>query len=135
MDIFFFFFFFFFLGGGGGGSLRNWTSVLFCFIFLFFFLGGGGGSFLYILGLFKVRYRMRIFFGAAKFQIFFGMPDIPDFFLIFFIYFFFGGGGGWGLTVNAGSKPLYEEKLRVPHRVSLGTDLYFYSSLVWRARN
>ena len=27
----------------------------------------------------------------AKFQIFLGMPDIPDF---FFFFFFFGGGGG-----------------------------------------
>ena len=34
-----------------------------------------------------------------------------------------------------GSKPMYEEKLRVPPGVSLGTDLYFYSSLVWRARD
>ena len=31
------------------------------------------------------------------------------------------------------SKPMYEEKLRVPPWVSLGTDLYFYSSLVRRA--
>ena len=30
---------------------------------------------------------------------------------------------------------MYEEKLRVPPAVSLGTDLYFYSSLVWRARD
>ena len=30
---------------------------------------------------------------------------------------------------------MYEEKLRVPRGVSLGTDLYFYSSLVWRARD
>ena len=28
---------------------------------------------------------------------------------------------------------MYEEKLRVPPVVSLGTNLYFYSSLVWRA--
>ena len=31
---------------------------------------------------------MGIFFWAANFQIFLGIPDIPD--------FFFGGGGGWG---------------------------------------
>ena len=37
---------------------------------------------------------MRIFFRAAKFQIFLGMPDIPDF-------FFFGGGGGGGGGVNS----------------------------------
>ena len=30
---------------------------------------------------------------------------------------------------------MYEEKLRVPPGVSLGTDLYFYSNLVWRARD
>ena len=28
---------------------------------------------------------------------------------------------------------MYEENLRVAPGVSLGTDLYFYSSLVWRA--
>ena len=151
MWIFFFFFFFF----GGGDYEIGLVFYLAFFIFLIFFFGGGGdyeiglvfylafflgggggegGSFLYILGLFKVKYKMRILFGAAKFQIFLGMPDIPDFFLFF--YFFGGGGGwGWGLTVNAGSKPMYEEKLRVPNMVSLGTDLYFYSSLVWRARD
>ena len=72
------------------------------------------------------------FFWTAKFQILLVVPDIPDFF------FFFWGGGGWvgGLnTVDAGSKPMDEEKMRVPPGVSLGTDLYFYSSLVWRARN
>ena len=46
------------------------------------------GPFLYILGLLRTRYRTGIFFGAAKFQIFLGMPDIPDFFC--------GGGGDWG---------------------------------------
>ena len=30
---------------------------------------------------------------------------------------------------------MYEEKLRVSPGVSLGTDLYFYSSLVRRARD
>ena len=30
---------------------------------------------------------------------------------------------------------MYEEKLRVPPGESLGTDLHFYSSLVWRARD
>ena len=73
---------------------------------------------------------MGIFFGPQnfKFQIFLSLPNIPDF---FFFFFFFGGGGG--LTVGAGSK-LYEGKLRVPPGVSFGTDLYFYSSLEWRAR-
>ena len=46
----------------------------------------------------------------TKFQVFFGsMPDIPDFFFFFF-FFFLGGGGG---TVDTGSKPAHEEKLRV----------------------
>ena len=34
---------------------------------------------------------MGIFFWAANFQIFLGIPDIPDFF-----FFFFWGGGGVG---------------------------------------
>ena len=34
---------------------------------------------------------MGIFFWAANFQIFLGIPDIPDFF-----YFFLGGGGFGG---------------------------------------
>ena len=87
-------------------------------------IGHIGGSFLYILGLFKVKIQNGNIFGAAKFQIFWGMPDIPDFFV-----------GGGGETVDAGSKPMYEEKLRVPPGLSLGTDLYLYSSLVWRARD
>ena len=43
-------------------------------------------SFLYNLGLFKVKIQNGNIFWTAKFQIFLGMPDIPDFF------FFFGGG-------------------------------------------
>ena len=73
---------------------------------------------------------MEIFFVAAKFQIFLGIPDIPGVFLflfLFFIFFWGGMGGGW--------KPMYAEKLRVSPGVSLGTDLYFYSSLVWRAQD
>ena len=62
---------------GVGESLRNWTFFIF---FIFFFWGGGGVSFLYILGRSRSRYRMGIFFGAANFQIFLGIPDIPDFF-------------------------------------------------------
>ena len=63
---------------------------------------------------------------------FLGMPDIPD----CFFFFFLGGGGGGGVggvNRNAGSKPMYEEKLRAPPGVSLCTDLYFSSSLVWPA--
>ena len=66
----------FFWWGVGGWSLRNWTIFL-----------GGGGSFLYILGLFKVKIQTGNIFWAAKFQICLGMLDIPDFFL---------GGRGWG---------------------------------------
>ena len=86
----------FFRGGGGGGGHYE--------IGLFFFWGGG--SFLYILGLFKVKIQNGNIFWAAKFQIFLGQ-----------------------------AKPIYEEKLRVPPEVALGTDLYFYSSLVLRARD
>ena len=56
---------------------------------LFFFFLGGGVSFLYNLGLFKVKIQNGNIFWTAKFQIFLGMPDIPDFF-----FFFWGGGGG-----------------------------------------
>ena len=38
------------------------------------------------------------------------MLDIP---VLFFFFFFGGGGGGWGGTVNAGTKPMDEEKIRV----------------------
>ena len=61
---------------------------------------------------------MGIFFWAANFQIFLDIPDIPD---VFFFFFFGGGGGGRGQTVDAWSKPMYEEKLRAPPGVSLGT--------------
>ena len=74
-------------------------------------LGGGGGhhkiglvwgSFLCNLGsFFKVKVQnWDIFLGLLKFQIFFGVLEIPD---IFF---------GW--TVYAGSEPTYAEKIRVP---------------------
>ena len=42
--------------------------------------------------------------GLLKFQIFFGMLEIPDIFL-----------GGGGFTVDAGLEPTYGEKIRVPH--------------------
>ena len=80
----FFFFFFFWGGGGGGGGITKWD-----YFDLFIFFGGGGESFLYILGFFKIKIQKGNIFWAAKFQIFLGMPDIPDF-------FFLGGGGGWG---------------------------------------
>ena len=66
--------FFFFLGGGGWGgggrgSLRIQTIFfIYLFIFLFFFFFGGGGSFLYIIGLFKVKIQNGNIFWAAKFQ-------------------------------------------------------------------
>ena len=78
-------FFFFFLGGGGG-SLRNR-------IFFFFW---GGGSFLYIIGRFKVKIQNGNIFWAANFQIFLGIPDIPDFFFLFFFAVGGGGAGVWG---------------------------------------
>ena len=90
MDLFFFFFW----GGGEGGAGGHYEIGL----FFFFLWGGGGVSFLYILGFFKVKIQKGNIFWAAKFQIFLGMPDIPDFFLIFFQV---GGGGGVGLGVNS----------------------------------
>ena len=77
-----------FLFGGGGGHFE-----IGLFFFFFFFWGGGGGlSFLYIIGRFKVKIQNGNIFWAANFQIFLGIPDIPDFF------FFFGGGGGVGVN-------------------------------------
>ena len=46
---------------------------------------------------------MGVFLGSLKFQIFFGVLEIPD-------IFFWGG----GLTVDAGPEPMYEEKMREP---------------------
>ena len=66
-------------------SLHNRPIVL----FLFFFFGGGG-SFLYFLGCFKVKIQNGNIFLAANFQIFLGIPDIPDF---FYLFVFLGGGG------------------------------------------
>ena len=43
---------------------------------------------------------MGYFFGLLKFQIIFGVLEIPVIF--------------WGLTVDAGSEPTYAEKIRVP---------------------
>ena len=43
-----------------------------------------GGHLYTFQGFLRSRYRIEIFLGVAKFQIFFGVPDI----------FFFGGGGG-----------------------------------------
>ena len=91
----------FFLGGGGGwgggegGSLRNRTvSFFFSFFFFFFFWGGGGvGDVISIHYMaLRSRFRMGIFIWTANFQIFLGIPDIPDFF--FFFFFFWGGGMG-----------------------------------------
>ena len=78
------FFFIFYWGGWGGGSLRNRTMF---FFFFFFFLGGGGVISIHFR-VFKVKIQNRNIFWAAEFQIFLGMPDIPDFFLCVW------GGGG-----------------------------------------
>ena len=37
---------------------------------------------------------MEALFGLLKFQLFFGMLEIPVSFCFFFLFFFFGGGGG-----------------------------------------
>ena len=58
-------------------------------------------SLLCILGsLLKVNVQNENFFAWQKFEIFFGVLDIPDFFL--------------RQTVDAGPNPTYEEKVRVP---------------------
>ena len=97
---------FFFRGGGGGGGVITKSDY---FFFFFFFLGGGGGG-----------------GWAAKFQIFLGMPDIPEFFFL---------EGGLGVNSRCWVQAYVGRKLRISPGVSLGTDLYFYSSLVWRARH
>ena len=76
---------YFFGGGvGGGGSLRNRP----------FFLGGGGVISIHFRA-FKGQDTEWEFFWAANFQIFLGIPDIPDFFFdFFFILFFFWVGCG-----------------------------------------
>ena len=55
------------VGGGEGWSLQNWTILV--------------GHFYTFYGFLRSKYRIGVFFGIAKFQIFFDMPDIPDTFL------------------------------------------------------
>ena len=55
--------FFFFCGEGS----NNKIGLLF---YLFFFLGGGGGSFLYILGLLKVKIQNGNIFWRQNFKYF-----------------------------------------------------------------
>ena len=50
-------------------------------------------SFLYKTGRFKVKKQNGNIFLGRKFQIFLGIPDIPDI-PDFFFFFFWGGGGG-----------------------------------------
>ena len=71
---------------------------------LWIFLGGHHKIRLYLwvismhfLGLFlRSRYRMGVFWGLLKFQIFLGFFEIPAVVLLlsFFFFFFFWGGGG-----------------------------------------
>ena len=80
-------------------------------LWIFFFLGGGGGG-----GHDKIGQNENIL-AWQKFQIFFGVLDIPDIFL--------------RQTVDAGPNPTYEEKVRVPpppppphtHTLTLGHSL------------
>ena len=61
---------------------------------------GGGGNFFTFTALLRSRYIIGMFLGATKVSnILLGMPK----FLIFF-----------GETVDAGFKPRYQEKMRVP---------------------
>ena len=74
-------------------------------------------SLLCILGSFlKVNVQNENIFAWQKFEIFFGVLDVPDFF--------------WRQTVDAGPNPTYEEKVRVPpsppphtHTLTLGHSL------------
>ena len=77
------------------------------------------GHFYTFKGFLRSRYRVGIFFGTIKFSniISFGVC------LIFL------------KTVDAGSKPTYDGKLKIHPGESVGKDLYFYSSLVWVARD
>ena len=78
MDIFFFFFF---LGGGGVTTKLNSSYMtLLCIL----------GSFL------MVNVQSENILAWQKFQIFFGVLEIPDF---------------WRQTVYAGPNPTYEEKV------------------------
>ena len=71
----YFFFFFFFWGGGGGGGVITKSDYLLLLCCVFFFGGGGGGggawggSFLYILGLFKVKIPECEYFFGRKISI------------------------------------------------------------------
>ena len=71
----------------GVASRQNWTSFR-CLFYVF------KGLF------FKVNVQNENIFAWQKFQIFFGVLDIPDIF--------------WRQTVDAGPNPTYEEKVRVP---------------------
>ena len=67
---------------------------------------------MYLRVFFKVNVQNENIFAWQKFQIFFGVLDIPDIF--------------WRQTVDAGPNPTYEEKVRVPpppphtHTLTLG---------------
>ena len=73
-----------FLRGGGGGGLRQNSTSLRGLFYVFF------GSFL------KVDVQNENILAWQKFQIFFGVLDIPDII--------------WRQTVDAGPNPTYEEK-------------------------
>ena len=70
MNIFFFFFFL-----GGGGIMKLWIFLEEHHITELFW-----GSFKYISGLFRSMYRIGLFLRVAKFQIFLGIPDVPNIF-------------------------------------------------------
>ena len=59
-----------------------------------------GVSSMYLRVFFKVNVQNENIFAWQKFQIFFGVLNIPDIF--------------WRQTVDAGPNPTYEERVRVP---------------------
>ena len=74
-------------------------------------------SFLCILGSFlRVNAQNENIFAWLKFQIFFGVLDIPDIF--------------WRQTVDAGPNATYEEKVRVPPTTHTHTHTHTHSPWV-----
>ena len=111
---FFLFFFFFFWGGGGVRKLIFFGYEDFVDIFWDWTIFRD--HFYAFLGLFlRSRYTMGDIFRAfyisvcLMFLIFFYLFFL---FIYLFIYLFILGGGG--LTVDAGSKPTREAKMRIP---------------------
>ena len=91
-------------------------GVITCNLALLVFLG----SFLCIL------HTGGCFGGLRKFQIFFGVLEIPDVFFFFFFFFFFLC--VW--TVDAGPQPTYGEKWEYTHPPPLGLHDHWVCTII-----